>query len=50
VTPPRPLRIASGPDAGKAAGEGSTLPIVAGILLLAVGLAAVAHAARDGRN
>jgi hypothetical protein len=49
VTPPRPLRIASGPDAGKAAGEGSTLPIVAGILLLAGGLVAIVHSARDGR-
>ena len=29
--------------------SGSTLPIVAGILVLAGGLAAVAHAARDGR-
>jgi hypothetical protein len=49
VTPRRPLRIASGPDAGKSAGEGSTLPIVAGILLLAGGLAAIVHSARDGR-
>ncbi len=35
---------------GKSGGEGSTLPIVAGILLLAAGLAAVVHAARDGRT
>ena len=50
VTRTRPLRIASGPVAGKTVGEGSTLPIVAGILLLAGGLAAIVHAARDGRT
>jgi hypothetical protein len=49
VTPERPTRIASGPVAGKRSEAGSTLPIVAGILLLAGGLAAVVHAARDGR-
>ncbi|HST14328.1 MAG TPA: M23 family metallopeptidase [Gaiellaceae bacterium] len=48
-TAERPTRIVSGPVAGKRAGDGSTLPIVAGILLLAGGLAAVLRAARDGR-
>ena len=43
-------RIASGPVATGGTGAGSTLPIVAGILLLAGGLAAVVHAARDGRT
>ena len=43
-------RIASGPVATGGTGAGSTLPIVAGILLLAGGLAAVVHAAWDGRT
>jgi murein DD-endopeptidase MepM/ murein hydrolase activator NlpD len=46
---PTPDRVASGPVRAARAGEGSTLPVVAGILLLAVGLAAVIHAARAGR-
>jgi hypothetical protein len=50
VTPQGPTRIASGPAGGKSSGGGSTLPIVAGILLLAGALAAVVHAARDGRT
>ena len=50
VTPRRPTLIASGPVAAKGPADGSTLPIVAGILLLAAGLAAVVHAARDGRT
>jgi murein DD-endopeptidase MepM/ murein hydrolase activator NlpD len=48
---PQPKRIAAArsgrPETG---GSGSALPVVAGILLLAGGLAAVAHAARDGRG
>jgi len=48
-TRPRPARLASAPAGSAGSGEGSALPIVAGILLLAVGLAAVVHAARDGR-
>lgn len=50
-TPLQPTRVAA-PRVGSAGagGDGSTLPIVAGILLLAGGLAAIAHAARDGRN
>jgi len=47
---PTPTRIASGSVATTGGGRGSTLPIVAGILLLAGGLAAVVHAARDGRT
>jgi len=43
-----PARVAAVATAGTG-GSGSTLPIVAAILLLAGGLAAVAHAARDGR-
>ena len=50
VTRPRPARIASGPAVASSTGHVSTLPIVAGILLLAFGLAAIAHAARDGRT
>jgi murein DD-endopeptidase MepM/ murein hydrolase activator NlpD len=46
----QPTRVASGPVATTRGGQGSTLPIVAGILLLAGGLAAVVHAARDGRT
>ncbi len=42
-----PRRLRAGRGSG--AGAGSALPIVAGILLLAGGLAAVVHAARDGR-
>jgi murein DD-endopeptidase MepM/ murein hydrolase activator NlpD len=49
-TRPRPTRLASAPAGSAGSGEGSALPIVAGILLLAVGLAAVVHAARDGRT
>ena len=50
VTHPRVAHIASAPVAAKSAPDGSPLPIVAGILLLAAGLAAVVHAARDGRT
>jgi len=46
----RPAKTAAGPVATASTGRGSTLPIVAGILLLAGGLAAVVHAARDGRT
>jgi hypothetical protein len=49
-TRPRPIRSASGPAATRNEGTASTLPIVAGILLLACGLVAVVHAARDGRT
>ena len=47
---PRQRPIASGPVATTTEGQGSALPIAAGILLLAAGLAAVVHAARDGRT
>jgi murein DD-endopeptidase MepM/ murein hydrolase activator NlpD len=48
---PHPKRIAAAKVGAVEGGEnGGTLPIVAGILLLAAGLAAVAHAARDGRT
>ena len=50
VSRARPRRIASGPVVTASTGEGSTLPIVAGILILAGCLAAVVHAARDGRT
>ncbi|MGN6799362.1 MAG: M23 family metallopeptidase, partial [Gaiellaceae bacterium] len=46
----KPTRTASASVATAAAGRGSALPIVAGIVLLAAGLAAVVHAARDGRT
>jgi murein DD-endopeptidase MepM/ murein hydrolase activator NlpD len=46
----RPTHVASGPVASRSTAAGSTLPIVAGILLLAAVMAAVAHAARDGRG
>ena len=52
-TAPRssPTRVAAAKvGAVGTGGSGSTLPIVAGILLLAGGLAAVVHAARDGRT
>ena len=45
-----PTRIASAVVGVATGGDGSALPIVAGILLLAGGLAAVVHAARDGRT
>ena len=47
---PRQRAIASGPVVTTRERRGSALPIVAGILLLAGGLAAVVHAARDGRT
>jgi murein DD-endopeptidase MepM/ murein hydrolase activator NlpD len=47
---PHPKRLSAARVGTSGAGSGSTLPIVAGILLLAGGLAAVAHAARDGRT
>jgi hypothetical protein len=47
-TRPTPTRVASGPAAQPS--NAGAVPIVAGILLLAVGLAAIAHAARDGRT
>jgi murein DD-endopeptidase MepM/ murein hydrolase activator NlpD len=50
VTRAAPTRVASGPVAARTASDGSALPVVAGILLLAAGLAAVTHAARDGRR
>jgi hypothetical protein len=50
VTRPPPTRSASAVVGTPAGGDGSALPIVAGILLLAGGLAAVVHAARDGRT
>ena len=50
VTRPRATHVASAPVATKSAADGSSLPIAAGILLLAAGLAAVVHAARDGRT
>jgi murein DD-endopeptidase MepM/ murein hydrolase activator NlpD len=48
---PEPRRVAA-PRLGKpnAGSSTSTLPIVAGIVLLAGALAAIAHAARDGRT
>ncbi|HET7130148.1 MAG TPA: M23 family metallopeptidase [Gaiellaceae bacterium] len=47
---PEPKRSAAATvGESRTGGNGSTLPVVAGILLLAAGLAAVAHAARDGR-
>jgi murein DD-endopeptidase MepM/ murein hydrolase activator NlpD len=49
-TRPSPTHVASGPVTARSASDSSTLPIVAGILLVAVGMAAVAHAARDGRT
>jgi murein DD-endopeptidase MepM/ murein hydrolase activator NlpD len=48
-TPRRSFPVASGPVAATNNANGSALPIVAGILLLAGGLAAVVHAAREGR-
>ena len=46
---PKTIAVATvGPS--RTGGNGGTLPIVAGILLVAAGLAAVAHAARDGRT
>jgi hypothetical protein len=52
TTTPKPTApFAAAPVASTVARHGgSTLPIVAGILLLAGGLAAIAHAARDGRS
>jgi murein DD-endopeptidase MepM/ murein hydrolase activator NlpD len=50
TTRTRPTRAAAGPVARARTGDASTLPIVAGILLLAGALAAIAHAARDGRT
>ena len=49
VTRPPPTRIASATGVTPTGRDGSTLPIVAGILLLAGGLAGVVHAARAGR-
>jgi murein DD-endopeptidase MepM/ murein hydrolase activator NlpD len=45
----KPTRVAAAPVGASSAADGSALPVVAGILLLAGGLAAIAHAARDGR-
>ena len=47
---PKQTRLAAGPVGKPSSAGGSTLPIVAGILLLAGALAAIAHAARDGRS
>jgi hypothetical protein len=49
-TTPAPTHVAAAATTRARTSNDSALPIVAGILLLAVGLAAVAHAARDGRN
>jgi hypothetical protein len=49
-TTPSPTHVAAAATARTGTSNDSPLPIVAGILLLAVGLAAVAHAARDGRS
>jgi murein DD-endopeptidase MepM/ murein hydrolase activator NlpD len=49
ATSSRPARVAAATVGAVGTGGSSTLPIVAAILLLAGGLAAVAHAARDGR-
>jgi murein DD-endopeptidase MepM/ murein hydrolase activator NlpD len=46
---PPPTRVASATVGTPAGSDGSALPIVAAILLLAGGLGAVVHAARDGR-
>jgi murein DD-endopeptidase MepM/ murein hydrolase activator NlpD len=48
---PQPRRVAAPKIAAAGgAGEGSTLPVVAAVLLLAGGLAAVVYTAREGRN